>query len=448
MAILMAYLKYWEVLDIEPTTDKGEIKKAYAKQAKKFHPEDHPEQFKQLQAAYKSALAYAKNQPSLNTQRQFQKELSSFHQNEQVESNISKQPNTTTSDTDATVKAVKSGIDNVSVNVSFGRQENKVISDLNDTRVTQAEKKKKIVIESTDVHNKTKRESEKQYLLNKIEKILNLNCDLYTLDTFFSNERVLAFLSDYSFKVEVEKLIIKKIKDMKSSAINYLENISEFLGLSIVKETVEKYKKKQRIRLIGSVALFIIVVIGISSIGTIQNRAQKQAEEEKQQEIRDVINKESQKNTQEMINEQKQERDDEVSDTIREMYKQYLHGVQIVNEGDGYRIYDEQQQLISTTTYTSINYTTSSYLVLIDNEMVYVLNCETKEMLSDVYRASNSIKVTTESGPYQCVVLTTQDERRILLDPNGNLITIDASFGYNDTSKLIHLENGAITSIE
>ena len=52
----------WEWLDIPPSTDIAEIKSAYARQAKIYHPEEHPEEFKALQNAYKTALRIAKCQ--------------------------------------------------------------------------------------------------------------------------------------------------------------------------------------------------------------------------------------------------------------------------------------------------------------------------------------------------------------------------------------------------
>ncbi|MCM1388572.1 MAG: J domain-containing protein [Bacillus sp. (in: Bacteria)] len=51
----------WEWLDISPTTDIAKIKSAYAQQAKLYHPEEHPEEFKALQNAYKLALRIAKS---------------------------------------------------------------------------------------------------------------------------------------------------------------------------------------------------------------------------------------------------------------------------------------------------------------------------------------------------------------------------------------------------
>lgn len=50
----------WEILNIEKTTDKSAIRKAYAKQSKVYHPEREPEKFQSLYKAYQEALDYAK----------------------------------------------------------------------------------------------------------------------------------------------------------------------------------------------------------------------------------------------------------------------------------------------------------------------------------------------------------------------------------------------------
>lgn len=49
----------WDVLRIEPTTDKRAIKKAYACRAKEIHPEENPEEFRVIYEAYQGALRYA-----------------------------------------------------------------------------------------------------------------------------------------------------------------------------------------------------------------------------------------------------------------------------------------------------------------------------------------------------------------------------------------------------
>lgn len=52
----------WSILGIEATANISEIKAAYAKKAKLVHPEEYPEEFQELQKAYKSAMKYAKMQ--------------------------------------------------------------------------------------------------------------------------------------------------------------------------------------------------------------------------------------------------------------------------------------------------------------------------------------------------------------------------------------------------
>lgn len=51
---------YWKILDIAPTSDIKEIKKAYAVLAKKYNPEEHPEEFQRIHDAYKAATRYAR----------------------------------------------------------------------------------------------------------------------------------------------------------------------------------------------------------------------------------------------------------------------------------------------------------------------------------------------------------------------------------------------------
>lgn len=55
-------MNVWKMLGIEPTTDIARIKSAYARQAKLYHPEEYPEEFKALQKSYKIAIQMAKSQ--------------------------------------------------------------------------------------------------------------------------------------------------------------------------------------------------------------------------------------------------------------------------------------------------------------------------------------------------------------------------------------------------
>lgn len=53
----------WNTLEIEETTDKSKIKTAYRKKLTVTNPEDHPEEFKALRAAYEEAMALADAPP-------------------------------------------------------------------------------------------------------------------------------------------------------------------------------------------------------------------------------------------------------------------------------------------------------------------------------------------------------------------------------------------------
>ena len=51
----------WKILKIKPTVEESAIKKAYAIQLRKHHPEDDPEGYQILREAYDFALKYAKS---------------------------------------------------------------------------------------------------------------------------------------------------------------------------------------------------------------------------------------------------------------------------------------------------------------------------------------------------------------------------------------------------
>lgn len=53
-------MNIWKILDIEPTSNARSIKRAYARQLAKHHPEDDPEGFQLVQSAYERALLIAR----------------------------------------------------------------------------------------------------------------------------------------------------------------------------------------------------------------------------------------------------------------------------------------------------------------------------------------------------------------------------------------------------
>ena len=57
----------WRVLGLEPTRDVAAIRRAYAVAARRYHPEEQPEEFQRVHDAYQQALAYARTAPRQST---------------------------------------------------------------------------------------------------------------------------------------------------------------------------------------------------------------------------------------------------------------------------------------------------------------------------------------------------------------------------------------------
>ena len=56
--MILNFNEAFKILEIEPTNDKKEIKIAYSKMLKKYHPEEFPEMFMRINEAYERALEY------------------------------------------------------------------------------------------------------------------------------------------------------------------------------------------------------------------------------------------------------------------------------------------------------------------------------------------------------------------------------------------------------
>ena len=58
-------MNFWNILNISPTTEKKQVKRAYAKLLKQHKPEQDPEGYQRLREAFDAAILYCKN-PEIN----------------------------------------------------------------------------------------------------------------------------------------------------------------------------------------------------------------------------------------------------------------------------------------------------------------------------------------------------------------------------------------------
>jgi len=520
----MEYLSYWKILGISATTDKKMIKKAYAQKAKQYHPEQHPEQFKQLQNAYKSALLYAKKTTNEN-QSQYEKELNAYKydsilendkssigidlknqeisksldsgidsvkvsveinsSNKKVKSNINdinieyeKHKKVKTKQTDVELsdveiysntleKKVKSNIEDIiieydkhkkvktkqtdvelnDVEIDFNTSENKVKSNINDINIAS------IDIGSSNIDNETKK-TEDEYLLDKLKKMLAFKMDINILNVFLTNERVLYWLKNDKFKNEIEEILIRKLDQMNQDIKNYLLEVSSLLGLDRVNLILKKKTIKSFRNFKIKIALIFVGIILFIIFSIINNKARIEIENENKQQL-DESRESFFDSLEERVNQdfvgsseldevRKRAKQEEEMRKLNELNSPYLFGVKVALETDGYMLYDQEKQLLPTN-YQEIYFTTTNHLLLKNEGVVEVFNCSEKTLLPIVYLDGYILDVSFDNALYKCVVVS-NESHTWLFDPSENQIVID-SFGIDNTTQMIYMKDGEITSV-
>lgn len=158
----------WKVLGIEPTQNKKEIKKAYAKLLKQYHPEENPEEFKQIQEAYQQCL----------------------HPDQDIESVSYKQEEKT---------------ENMEIEPISIREENEIVPPPVPKVETLFVKNEKDVVVYQDI-------------LNSIEKSLPKKIGSKEIVQVFTNPKIMPYLEDESFCRKLEDIFLsRKLKCIKNS---------------------------------------------------------------------------------------------------------------------------------------------------------------------------------------------------------------------------------------
>ena len=158
----------WKVLGIEPTQNKKEIKKAYAKLLKQYHPEENPEEFKQIQEAYQQCL----------------------HPDQDIESVSYKQEERT---------------ENMEIEPISIREENEIVPPPVPKVETLFVKNEKDVVVYQDI-------------LNSIEKNLPKKIGSKEIVQVFTEPKIMPYLEDESFCRKLEDIFLsRKLKCIKNS---------------------------------------------------------------------------------------------------------------------------------------------------------------------------------------------------------------------------------------
>lgn len=208
----------WEVLGIEPTKDKKEIKKAYARLLKQYHPEENPEEFKQIQAAYQQCLHLDHEIESV-----------SYEQNIESKQDIKTQPISIEEDTILPPPIPK-------VETLFVKNEEDVV-----------------------VY---------QDILNSIERSLPKKIGSKEIVQVFTDSKVLPYLEDELFCRRLEDIFLsrqlKYVKNPRDSVYIYLGKYSMSRLSSILEySNVPYYKRPAFVAFIVISVILLELILGI-----------------------------------------------------------------------------------------------------------------------------------------------------------------------------------------
>ena len=208
----------WEVLGIEPTKDKKEIKKAYARLLKQYHPEENQEEFKQIQAAYQQCLHPDQEVESV-----------SYEQNVDIKQDIKTQPISMKEDEIAPPPVPK-------VETLFVQNEKDVV-----------------------VY---------QDILNSIERSLPKKIGSKEIIDVFTDPKVMPYLEDELFSRRLEDIVLsRKLKCIKNSRDPIYMYLGKYgmskLSNAIDYSNVPFYKRPAFAAFIVVSVILLEVILGI-----------------------------------------------------------------------------------------------------------------------------------------------------------------------------------------
>lgn len=208
----------WQVLQIEKTTNKKEIKKAYAKLLKIYHPEDDPENFKALQEAYQQAIKYANDNKNTKTVTPIYSKS-----NEQISKiNINVNQNTTENTSSNRAKTSK-----LNINVD---------QDINNIEA---------VYRNKELFNKTDDEfTIESYVIENIISKLGKTMTYESLFTLFQDPTVSTYLNNQMFKEILDNNLKKK---KYKGTFDELTKIIELLSKNNLYESTKRVINIQKV---------------------------------------------------------------------------------------------------------------------------------------------------------------------------------------------------------
>lgn len=395
----------WDILGIDPTTDKKKIKKAYAEKTKVYHPEDYPEEFKIVQEAYQWAMKYASK---------------SVLDDEDLEIGIN-----TNKSTDEVIEVNKKE-ENKSIEIDYSNLEEEDFK-IKDNRKEKTNKKSetnssnnkksKDVEIFNEIYNERTRDDEvdqMRYFLDYIEKKIPKKINMEMFKLILSNSYIKSYLEHPDFKTRFEEIMVNKSYADTLYTEKKMSEIARKYNLYKVARAIDKDTKRRYIVGIRTPVFMLGIAVAVS--GMFLKVESKKAE--KAEQISNSIN-------------QSIEKSGETVHKIREsmlntsliVNKDFINGYDVtVDEEDGYySILDKDKNTILGNV-SRVEFTMSNLIIAYQAGEYSIINTSNGNIAKTKYSDIKSADIIKDNDKKYGIVGMEKDKTWYIIDENGNKI--------------------------
>ena len=395
----------WDILGIDPTTDKKKIKKAYAEKTKVYHPEDYPEEFKIVQEAYQWAMKYASK---------------SVLDDEDLEIGIN-----TNKSTDEVIEVNKKE-ENKYIEIDYSNLEEEDFK-IKDNRKEKTNKKSETNSSNNkkskdgeifnEIYNERTRDDEvdqMRYFLDYIEKKIPKKINMEMFKLILSNSYIKSYLEHPDFKTRFEEIMVNKSYADTLYTEKKMSEIARKYNLYKVARAIDKDTKRRYIVGIRTPVFMLGIAVAVS--GMFLKVESKKAE--KAEQISNSIN-------------QSIEKSGETVHKIREsmlntsliVNKDFINGYDVtVDEEDGYySILDKDKNTILGNV-SRVEFTMSNLIIAYQAGEYSIINTSNGNIAKTKYSDIKSADIIKDNDKKYGIVGMEKDKTWYIIDENGNKI--------------------------
>ena len=395
----------WDILGIDPTTDKKKIKKAYAEKTKVYHPEDYPEEFKIVQEAYQWAMKYASK---------------SALDDEDAKIGIN-----TNNSTDEVVEINKKE-ENKSIEIDYSNLEDEdfKIKDNSKEKTnkksetnTSDNKKSKDVEIFNEVYNERTRDDEvdqMRYFLDYIEKKIPKKINMEMFKLILSNSYIKSYLEHPDFKTRFEEIMVNKSYADTLYTEKKMSEIARKYNLYKVARAIDKDTKRRYIVGIRTPVFMLGIAVAVS--GMFLKVESKKAE--KTEQISKSINQSIEKSG-ETVHKIRTS----MLNTSLIVNKDFINGYDVtVDEEDGYYSILDKDKNIILDNVSRVEFTMSNLIIAYQAGEYSIINTSNGNIAKTKYSDIKSADIIKDNDKKYGIVGMEKDKTWYIIDENGNKI--------------------------